>query len=235
MQQVPFKSIYFRYSVYVRSVHLDRVLNKLLELHKHGLCIVFVTQIWTGPVFANVLTWPGGTCWRRQHRWMNDPLVSLIKDWWHNPLSLYLFLSLVVFCSPSSFLTCSAIPAAQDDRIHMCVCVCNVSPKVNMGILACENLWFCVSVRVCLLMCPIIPRQHVCVVWLHHLSPCLGTWHWFSCALTSCRSWFSVSFGKTHTPSLQSPASIPPFLSPSSIHPDHSPPHLLIIRMAAVR
>lgn len=117
----------------------------------------------------------------------------------------------------------------------VCVCVCNVSPKVNMGILACENLWFCVSVRVCLLMCPIIPRQHVCVVWLHHLSPCLGTWHWFSCALTSCRSWFSVSFGKTHTPSLQSPASIPPFLSPSSIHPDHSPPHLLIIRMAAVR
>lgn len=103
-------------------------------------CIVFVTQNCTGPVFANVLMWPGGTCWRRQHRWRNDPVVSLIKDWWHNPLSLYLFLSLIVFCSPSSFLTCSAIPAAQDDRKHICV---SQSEYGNIG------LWKFVVLCVC--------------------------------------------------------------------------------------
>lgn len=110
-------------------------------------------RVWIGPVFANVLTWPDGTCWRRRHRWMNDPFVSLIKDWWHNPVSLYLFLSLVVFLFLLFLpvLLCHSCSARWQDA---CVSVC--LQCVSQSELVSVFVHLSVSFRVCLLMCLII-------------------------------------------------------------------------------
>lgn len=94
--------------------------NKLIKWHKHSSRIVFCSG-WLSPAFTDVLTWSDGTCWRRQHRWMNDPLTAVIKERWHNWVSLYLFLSLVVFLFPS-VPSCAALPFLQSS-----VCVCGLS------------------------------------------------------------------------------------------------------------
>lgn len=95
----------------------------------------------------------------------------------------------------------------QDARVHVRLRCVSQSELVRVF----EDLF--VSCKVCLLTrliikymsIPVGGSSHHCVcmcvcgLTVCHLSPCLGTWHQFPPAVTSCRSWFSVSFGNTHT------------------------------------
>lgn len=120
---------------------------------------------------------------------MNDPVVCVIKAWWHNSLSLYLFLPLLLFFPVLPvFVHCR-----MTGYVRVCVfSICLLSTQMEKVY---SFLCLCVCVR---------ERENVCVVWLRVI--CTSPWHChrFLSTVTSCLSRFSLSSSNTHTPTIPS-------------------------------